>query len=87
MLHHLCRMVVIPDMLKNSPMFKRIDPKNKVRPAPLSACNFQYAPASHCVSVADEECANGCWRQRQGSCRTGKGKGSSRARQGAIGMQ
>lgn len=33
MLHCPYRMVVIPDMLKNSPMFKRIDPKNKVRPA------------------------------------------------------
>ena len=26
-----CRLVVVPDMLKNAPMFKRIDPKAKVR--------------------------------------------------------
>ena len=25
-----CRFVIIPDMLKNAPMFKRIDPKMKV---------------------------------------------------------
>ena len=25
------RFVIIPDMLKNAPMFKRIDPKMKVR--------------------------------------------------------
>ncbi len=26
-----CRFVIIPDMLKNAPMFKRIDPKYRVR--------------------------------------------------------
>ena len=25
------RFVIVPDMLKNAPMFKRIDPKNKVK--------------------------------------------------------
>lgn len=25
------RFIVVPDMLKNAPMFKRFDPKNKVR--------------------------------------------------------
>jgi small nuclear ribonucleoprotein D3 len=29
------RFVIIPDMLKNAPMFKRIDPKNKVRSAAI----------------------------------------------------
>ena len=28
-----CRFVIIPDMLKNAPMFKRIDPKMKVSSA------------------------------------------------------
>ena len=25
------RMVIVPDMLKNAPMFKRIDPRNKMK--------------------------------------------------------
>lgn len=29
------RFVVVPDMLKNAPMFKRIDPKNKMKNVPL----------------------------------------------------
>ncbi len=28
---NLCRFMIIPEMLKNAPMFKRIDPKSKVR--------------------------------------------------------
>ncbi|KAL4860007.1 Small nuclear ribonucleoprotein SmD3b [Chlorella vulgaris] len=29
------RFVIVPDMLKNAPMFKRIDPKNKMKSAVL----------------------------------------------------
>ena len=29
-----CRFVIIPDMLKNAPMFKRIDPKYRVSHIP-----------------------------------------------------
>jgi small nuclear ribonucleoprotein D3 len=29
------RFVIVPDMLKNAPMFKRIDPKNKMKNVPL----------------------------------------------------
>jgi small nuclear ribonucleoprotein D3 len=29
------RFMIIPDMLKNAPMFKRIDPKHKVLPDPI----------------------------------------------------
>ena len=32
----LHRFVIIPDMLKNAPMFKRIDPKMKVRNVPVA---------------------------------------------------
>lgn len=35
-----CRFVIIPDMLKNAPMFKRIDPKMKVRPFLLCCLIF-----------------------------------------------
>ena len=86
-LNHPCRMVVIPDMLKNSPMFKRIDPKNKVRQHPFCLQRLKCTSITHGVFIADEECANGSWWQRQGGRRTGKGKGSSGARQGCIGLQ
>ena len=44
-----CRFMTIPDMLKNAPMFKRIDPKYKVSPSlyqyrmPLWVCICGYA--------------------------------------------
>jgi small nuclear ribonucleoprotein D3 len=31
------RLLVVPDMLKNAPMFKRIDPKNKGKKFPMGA--------------------------------------------------
>jgi small nuclear ribonucleoprotein D3 len=31
------RYVIVPDMLKNAPMFKRIDPRNKMEKANLGA--------------------------------------------------
>lgn len=31
------RFIIVPDMLKNAPMFKRIDPRNKVNAANLGA--------------------------------------------------
>ena len=40
------RFMIIPDMLKNAPMFKRIDPKHKVR------SSFWQEAALNC-SVAD----------------------------------
>ena len=32
------RFVIVPDMLKNAPMFKRIDPKNKMKNVALGEC-------------------------------------------------
>lgn len=40
---HACRFMIIPDMLKNAPMFKRIDPKLKV-------CHF--SPAALIIYVS-----------------------------------
>lgn len=71
--HWCCRFVIIPDMLKNAPMFKRIDPKMKVGLG-CSASSIRHRPAvlqqmcanhsSQYYLHADEECAHGSRRQR-----------------------
>eukprot|EP00891_Asterochloris_glomerata_P007859 jgi/Astpho2/7859/fgenesh1_pm.00117_%23_25_t len=46
------RMVVIPDMLKNSPMFKRIDPKNKMKNVPMGVGGRGRAVAARAKAKA-----------------------------------
>lgn len=38
-----CRFVIIPDMLKNAPMFKRIDPKYRVSDLPCHVLFLRHA--------------------------------------------
>ena len=46
------RFLVIPDMLKNAPMFKRIDPKHKVRNPYLGGGKACHGAYSHAIKLA-----------------------------------
>ena len=45
----MCRFVIIPDMLKNAPMFKRIDPKFRVRACSLPLVLPWFPVHSQCA--------------------------------------
>lgn len=87
------RFMIIPDMLKNAPMFKRIDPKHKVLPAftapphqnsivITSDCHSVWSvlrsPSS--LSRADQGRSNGRWRPGAGCGGTRQGKGGRQVR-------
>ena len=79
---NLRRFMIIPEMLKNAPMFKRIDPKSKVLQTPsrpgdrnLSSIAMALQPtngALHCVSLSNKCTVTGkewrYWCGRSGSC-------------------
>lgn len=46
------RMVIVPDMLKNAPMFKRIDPKNKGKALPMGVGGRGRAAAVRATAKA-----------------------------------
>ncbi|BDA42731.1 Small nuclear ribonucleoprotein Sm D3 [Coccomyxa sp. Obi] len=46
------RFVIIPDMLKNAPMFKRIDPKNKAKAVPMGVGGRGRAVAARAKAKA-----------------------------------
>ncbi|KAK9826754.1 hypothetical protein WJX81_005808 [Elliptochloris bilobata] len=46
------RFMIIPDMLKNAPMFKRIDPKHKTKAAPMGVGGRGRAVAARAKAKA-----------------------------------
>ena len=57
--------MTIPDMLKNAPMFKRIDPKYKVGLGPAVPSSAAAVCACYCIltlGAVGKEIADGCGR-------------------------
>ncbi|GAX74137.1 hypothetical protein CEUSTIGMA_g1586.t1 [Chlamydomonas eustigma] len=46
------RLIIVPDMLKNAPMFKRIDPKNKGKALPMGVGGRGRAAAVRAAAKA-----------------------------------